>query len=233
MRNKVAFFFIVLSLIASVSLTYGQKKKKKLPVVRIGTVIDGQWERLGEIRRVFEKEILELTGGEFDVLFPEEKHIVGDFTNEGINSVIDRLLDDTEVDLILAIGPLSSHEISRRKELSKPVIAPFVLDPEIQKLPLEGDASGVNNLSYITFPAHIVEDIELFRKIVPFTKLAMLLSRAVHAGIPELHANILKELGEMGLEVTIVPVGASTDKALASMPSNVQAVYLAPLIHLI
>ena len=50
------------------------------------------------------------------------------FASEGL----ERLLNDPEVDLVLALGMLSGHEVARRPELSKPVLAPLMLDPALQ-----------------------------------------------------------------------------------------------------
>ena len=114
-----------------------------LPVVTIGIVIDGPWERNDEILTQFQHEILEITRGEFDVRFPREKLIQADWTQPGVRSALDRLLADREVDLVVASGVLASSDACRRGALPKPVIAPFVLDPAVQGIPVrEGGQRG-------------------------------------------------------------------------------------------
>ncbi len=42
------------------------------PVVRVGVVIEGPWERNVEIERIIQRELTELMRGEFDLRFPDE-----------------------------------------------------------------------------------------------------------------------------------------------------------------
>jgi len=59
-QRTVCSMILLLSLTCPTSpQAYGQ-----LPIVRIGIVSDGYWERNDEIRNLFQKEILELTHGD-------------------------------------------------------------------------------------------------------------------------------------------------------------------------
>ena len=149
MTNKrtVLKFFFMLSFV----LLALQQARADLPVVNIGVVIDGPWERNDEIRELFQKEILELTRGEFDVRFPETMLLEAAWTAAGVQEAIDRLLTDPEVDLILALGVIASDNVCRRGALPKPVIAPFVIDRELQDILLKDGASGIPNLNYVSF----------------------------------------------------------------------------------
>ena len=60
------------------------QQKRKLPLVRIGFVMDGPWDRLKETQAEFEKEIADLLGAEFDVRFPEAKQIMGNWTEKAV-----------------------------------------------------------------------------------------------------------------------------------------------------
>jgi len=93
----------------------------QLSVVRIGIVLDGPSERNDELRLVFEQEIGIMLEEQFDVRFPPQTRLEADWTATGVREVIDRLLADPEVDLLLALGVLSSNELARRGPLPKPV----------------------------------------------------------------------------------------------------------------
>ena len=226
-----SFIYSIISLLGAICLTCPQARGQ-LPIVRIGIVTDGPWEGNDEIRSLFEQEILELTRGEFDVRFPADEHIQADWTVSSVKAAIDQLLADRQVDMMLALGVMASHEACRRRDLPKPVIAPIVLDAELQGLPLEGGGSGVKNLNYATFPDRIARDIEAFLEIVPFTKLAILVNQRYHEAIPELADRTRGILQEVGLDPQIVPVDKSADEALGNLPSDTEAVYVSPLIHL-
>ena len=126
-------FLIALSLIGTGVLP------AQSPAVRIGIIQDGPWERNDEIREAFEDEISTLLGPSFDVSLPAEKRIEADWTAGGIREAVDRLLSDPEVDILLAIGPQSSNDVARRPTLPKPALAAFVIDAELQGIPIRFD----------------------------------------------------------------------------------------------
>lgn len=215
-------FFVFSSLLFSV----------QQPIVRIGIVVDGPWERNDEIRQMFEQEILTLAKGEFDVRFPKDKLVVADWSLAGVKAAVDRLLADSEVDLILTLGVYASDDVCRRGDLPKPVIAPVVIDAEIQGLPSKDGTSGVKNLNYLTFPSHIRRDIEAFLEIVSFSKVIILGNKRTHEAIPELPMRTRKALEELGVEPQFLPIDKSIDEAFAALPADAEAVYVAPLLHL-
>lgn len=209
------------------------QQKRSLPVVRIGFVFDGPWDRLKERQAEFEKEIADLLRGEFDVRFPETKQILGNWTDKSVSDGINRLLADPGVDLVIALGVLASNDAAIRGALPKPVLAPIVLDVDLQGLPQKDGASGVKNLSYTAFPNPFRRDLEMFLRIVPFKKLA-LLSADYYGGttLQEFHQRFPQAVKDLGLEVQRIPVGESAKEALSRIEPDVEAVYLPPLQHL-
>ncbi len=201
-------------------------------VVRVGVVIDGPWEDNEAIARMTRDEILTLTRGEFDVRFPQEKQITADWTLAGINAALERVLSDPEVDVVLAMGVISSGQVSRRGNLPKPVIAPFVLDADLQGAPMENGTSGVKNLNYLSLPSYVVRDIRIFQEIVPFFKVTILLNDVVVQAQPETEQRVATTLQELEVDAEIVPVPRSLDGFLDRLVKDVEAVYLAPLLHL-
>ena len=133
------------------------------PRATVGIVIDGPWERNEEISKTFEREITQLLRAEYDVRFPDGKRLRDDWTAARVEANLEALLADPEVDAVIAMGVLSSLLAGRHGELPKPVIAPFVIDPELESIPFEIQeqalldreyvekvrVSGVPNLSYV------------------------------------------------------------------------------------
>ena len=208
------------------------QQKRSLPVVRIGFVMDGPWDRLEKTRIECEKEISDLLRGEFDVRFPENKQIMGDWTQKEVSAGIDRLLADPAVDMVIALGVVASNDACRRGDLPKPVLAPFVLDVELQGLPQKDGASGVKNLSYTAFPNPFRRDLEMFRRIVPFKKFALVSAPYYREALQAFGERFPRVAKEMDLKMQIIIVGDSANEALAKLEPDVEAVYLAPLQHL-
>jgi outer membrane protein len=209
------------------------QQKRRLPVVRIGFVMDGPSDRLKQTRAQFEKEITDLLGGEFDVRFPETKQIMGNWTEKAVSDGINRLLADPGVDMVIALGVLASNDAAIRGDLPKPVLAPIVLDVDLQGLPQKDGASGVKNLSYTALPNPFRSDLEMFQRIVPFKKLA-LLTAPYYGGttLQEFQQRFPQVVKDLGLELQRIYVGESAREALAKLEPDVEAVYLPPLQHL-
>ena len=184
MKNRWRFASIcLLALLMAPSMSV---EAAELPLFRIGVVVDGPWSIDRETgSAVFEEEILKLTRGEFDVRMAEET-LVGDDTVEGVERALDRLLADPRIDLIIAGGVIASHVAGHRQGLSKPVVAPLVIDAEVQGIPLQGQVSGVENLCYIASPVDVKRDLEVFREVVPFERIGLLYAGSIGEAVPQL-----------------------------------------------
>ena len=209
----------------------------QLRTVRVGIIMDGPWERNEEILEATQREILELTHREFDVRFPPEKIVQADWKAEGVRAAIDRFLADPEVDLIITWGLIGSDIICRLEGLPKPVIAPVVVNVDLQGIPFDPETgtSGVSNLSYVSWPLQRVRaDLEKFHEITSFRKLTYLVNAAYPDANPSLPRSIIKAAQRLDFEVelTFVEVGFSAEDALARIPQDTEAVYVAPLLQL-
>lgn len=200
-------------------------------VIRIALLYDGEssFNTFGEL---VQQEILALTEGEMNIQFRAEDQLVGNWTPEGVQAVIDSVLRDPEIDLVLALGAATSHAFCCEEDLPKPVIAAFIIDAEIQKLPRLDGRSGVENLNYLNFPDSVESDVALFREIVPFDRLTVVFSELFAQLTPDLYLSLVEEFVDLGLDVDVVLVGHSADEGLAAIPEDTQAVYLTPLGHL-
>ena len=195
-------------------------------VVTFGVVIDGHSFYNASFRPLLQNGIRDLLGGEFDARFPNEKEIVADWTRPAIETALQRLLDDPDVDLILTFGAIASQVAAEFGSLSKPVVAPFVLDAELQGLPMVNGASGVQNFTYVAYPTATVNDLQAFREVVPFGRLAVLVERAYLRAIPSMRSSTEQALAALGINGTIIGVGPSIDLALGAVPPNVDAVFV-------
>lgn len=205
---------------------------RKLPVIRIGTVADGPSERLTEIRRLFEREILELTRGEMDVRFPPKKQLNGAWSVTGVRRAVDRLLADRSIDLVITPGVIASNEVSLRKRLPKPVIAPFVIDAKLQGLPLKKGTSGVKNLNYLDSFKSFERAVKAFTEILPFAKLTVLVDQLFRDAFPLLRGKTRQIATDNNITITTVTVGTSIKPALDALPADTEAVFVTALLRI-
>lgn len=231
MRTVLCVLSGIAVLLTGVSTMHAQEHTDRV-LARIGFVIDGPWERAEEVRSLFEGELTDLLGGEFDVRFPTSARVEADWTLVGIQAAIDQLLEDPDVDLIITLGLIGSGNIARRGPLGKPAIAPFVLDAALEGIPQRNGASGVHNLSYVTHPELFARDIKVFLETVSFRRLAVILNARYHEAVPQLGERITEVLGALSLDVTLVPVDRIDEATLSLLPAETEAVYIIPLTHL-
>jgi len=215
-------------------------------VVRIGSVLDGNGTSDLGLRAAVQEEVLRLLGSRYDVSFPDDKQFLGDWTVDGTARNVDLLLEDPSLDAVIVLGIVGPSYVSRRSDLTKPVIAAIVIDPETSGIPIEvreraipGRAgtervrvSGVENLAYVAHSQDLVREIATFREITPFTRLAVLTVAGLEEALPSLGPRIAEELRETGVEATFSSVGRSVDEALASLPADVEAVALGAMPQL-
>ncbi|MEA2116723.1 MAG: TolC family protein, partial [Thermodesulfobacteriota bacterium] len=206
--------------------------QQELALFNIGIVTDGSTASDLEMIALFQREIQALAEEEFVVKFPGSMVLSGKDTAKGVNRALDRLFANPETDLVLALGTIASSEVLRRKTLSKPVVAPYVVDRSVQQLPIEDGSSGVANLTYIDSMFDVGRDLQSFQKIVSFKSLAVILDQREVTAIPEVSKFAGQLANEHTMAVNVVAANTSAQEALAGIPSGTEAVIVGPLYHM-
>jgi len=235
---------LVVTLLASLLLfwpgaTPASAQQSDRPVVTIGIIYDGSvagtevlaLQGFLVLQRQIQEEFLVLTRRDFDARFPVEKRLQGDWALPTIARSLDRLLEDPEVDLVLALGPVSSALAASRVDLPKPVIAPFIVDADAQNLSLVDNRSGVKNLNYLVRTGSSRNDLAKFNALVPFDVVHILVDATFIEAVPTVRSNAHEISSTLGLTYHLVPVGSSADPALAAL-DDAEAVYFTPFLRL-
>ena len=200
------------------------------PVVHIGVAMDGPRDMRDRVRQLLVPEVMALIRDEYDVRFRDEHMLLGDGTLQVARETVGKLLRDPEVSIVVTVGAIVSHvgaaELGPRRSLSKPLIAPFVIDATLQQIPHEGRASGLPNLSYIAFPSDVRSDLRIFRQAVEFDTVAMVVNRFMSEAIPGLASHYAEAAAEVGVESVVLPVAGGAE-LLSALPAEVDAVFLA------
>ncbi len=219
---------IAMSVIVTLATTVAASSSNA--AMRIGFVQDGRWQEIDQFHGSIKSEILELTAGEFQVSFPPTKRLDGEWSVAQVRSAVDKILADPDVDLVISLGLISSYELARRENLPKPVIAPFIVDRELQDMPYREGASGVRNLAYVDQNTTVREEIEAFREVYPCEHLAMIMSDLVLEVLPKASEELLREASELGIEFSLVVAKGSAEEVLAKLPADADAVFISPLM---
>lgn len=220
---------IALALASTLAAAPADAAKKE---VRIGIVLDGPWGDNDSVRKEYETAISKLLEDEYDVKFPASKLKTGDWSMGSIRPLLESLLNDKEVDIVITLGVIGSHVAGRLEAHPKPVIAPFVIDPTLQDIPLKDGKSGTKNFTYVSFPSVLGDDLRAFKELVDFEKCAILTTAGYAEAIDGLTDKTRSAGKDLGVELVVIPVAESAQAALDAIPKDVDAVYLAAVVRL-
>ncbi len=224
--KKLMLTFLILVMFASTLSAKAQKR------VSIGVLMDGKGYLMTSGFENIEKEVHDLLDNEYEVRFSEKNSLVGNWTRESVKTNLTKLLNTHDVDIIIAMGAISSSEVSHYKRLSKPVIAPFIMDETLQGLPRKGAGSGIKNLNYIISITPIEEGLIMFKKIVSFDCPAIMVNQAYLTSFSKASLKFKELHTDLESGCKIIPVGNATDTAISQLTSDVTAVYITPLLHI-
>ncbi len=207
-----------------------------LPTVRIAVLYDGPHSDLGLgkfIRQgIIQKEILSLTDGEFDIQFPKAFQIHGGWSAKKVDRALTALLRQPSVDMILTLGLLGTNAALQRKEFAKPVIAPFVIDAELQGASLTKGQSQIPNLTYLTSFKSFERDLQAFLEIVPFKNLALVEDAVIPDAIPQVLEKIQRAAQANDIAINPIRVTDSIEPIWKQLPPETDAVFVVPLFGL-
>lgn len=215
----------------------------------IGIVEDGPEPRSLVPVAQLETEIQALVGDEFDIRLPADKRLNGGWSLAGVRAAIQKLLDDPEVDIVIAMGLSASHQAARIEDLPKPVIAAFVADAQLQSFPAvrwqNRIASGKDNFTYLASvrlaeegqatpgQTTVDEAIEVFHDAVGFRHLVIVVDRLTLESLPVLVSSKAQEItARLNVETTVIAFDNSVVDLLDSIPDGADAVFVGPLLRL-
>jgi len=197
--------------------------------VRVAVVTDGPAGRAVFSAESVEKELLNVAAPDTQIVLPADKRYAGDWSLAGAEAALDRALADRDVDVVLAIGILTSQQAARRKSLPKPVIAPLVIDPVLQGFPLEEGRSARHNFTYVADFHSVANEVRAFHEIVGFKNMVALVDDDLLAALPALNTKAPELAAALNVRIGIVRAGDDVNALLASIPAGVDAVYVTPL----
>lgn len=194
--------------------------------VRVGLAKDASEGEFGLFSQEIRSEIEALTLAKEGVVF---KELSADWQTEAVRENLHALLNDSEVDVVITLGYLSSEAAADLKDYPKPVIAATILDPELQGLPdTAGHGSGIANFAWIESLIRLKSDVHSFARIFSFSRLAVILPGDLYSAFPDLVEWLQGQFDDF--DVTFVPL--EKDESVAGvLPAGTDAVMVFPLIR--
>ena len=219
--GAMCLFFLCLQL-------FGQR-----PTLTIGVCADGDPNDFqSEFLPVLHTEVTTLLERDYDVRFPDEFLLRGNWDQAKIQSNLQTLLAEPAVDLIVCFGVFSSLQATQNGPYKKPVFAPFGIDADLPTYPRTGDSSGVHNLNYLVAANGLNRDLPYIQKLAEVHRVHMIGDSLFINLIPGLNDYLDANFKKYGLEVTVVAAADRAAPILDQIDDATQFVYITPLLRL-
>lgn len=220
MIKRFFIFAILFILLLGSGLLHAQPEKP----LNIAIVYDGDaafYEKIiGDIKE--ETQILLKDRVDFTT------SLNGGWDQNIINENIDSALADENIDMIIAVGFLCTNVVLAREDITKPVIVADVIDEKLAKKYVSNNRSKIKNVTFLVSKDTIHEEIALLRRLKPFDRLGILISR-VFAD----YTDDIKETTEREFNIKVDIVFYSDDISAVTDQINkkkIDAVYISPPI---
>lgn len=201
--------------------------------VNVGIVLSDSSQTHRRAAEAVQQALRALVGPERQVQFPERyRRVVG--TGDG-GEVERPVGGEAGPAVVIAVGLAASHRLATKSGRDVPVVAAHVLDPDLQGLPRAGDASGAANLTYVTEPDLVRENMALLRSLTPASAPALLVPARMLEAAPGLADRMRRGLSQQdssGASWQVVPVRSTAEATLEALPSGTDAAYLATPVPL-
>jgi len=201
-------------------------------VVTIGIITDGPIEHTSWSPSLFKDELRLLTQADFEVHFPVEKQLDGGWSAERISVALNALQNDPDVDMVLALGYISSAVAALNRPLYKPTFAPFVMDAQLQGLPRSNNSSGIPYLNYLSSDTDFTRDLHAFNSVVECKVVAVFIDDANYIAQPELIRRAKEVTSAAGVELRFIRQQTRNEDLVALLPVDVDAVVVTDLMRL-
>lgn len=167
-------------------------------------------------------EIAAVVGEDAIISIPEAFILTDDFKIEKAQSNYSQLLE-SEVDLILAFGPLSSLVIAGQIEHMKPTILFGAVDTELSKIPTDLSGSGIDNLAFMVSSRSFREDLMEFQTLTGFSNVGIAIDE-VYAQVSDLEPIFQTICSHLGVEHRTMTFATIDD--LVNDLEGIDALYL-------
>ncbi|WP_196894596.1 TolC family protein [Aureivirga marina] len=177
--NKIAFIYIALIL----SFIYSANAQSKKSYT-IGFLNDTITPDTQEHLRNFEKEVKSVVGNDATIVFNEKYSLSNNFDWNKAEKNYNSLVNNPEVDIIIASGLINNYYLYLKDDYVKPTIVFGMVNQDFIDIEEKRETSGIHNLTYLILPQSYSRDLSAFHEVFPFKKVAIFVEREVADILP-------------------------------------------------
>lgn len=205
-------------------LCISQTKK----VYDIGILIDKNQPELTPLLEELKEEVKAVVGEDAEIRFPEAFVLANELNKEQAESNYKQLLA-SDIDIILAFGPINNIVIAQQKEYPKPTILFGAVNEDFLSIQTKNQASGIPNFTYLVATRSYKDDLNTLKELTGFKKVGIAIQRSFLDIFP--YTSFFdSELARLEADYKLIPFDNVED--ITSDLQDVDAVYLAETFYL-
>lgn len=226
--EPVIFLFSVIFFLMAALIEVSAQPVTPKNKINIGFLLDMETEATSEYVHNLQREVSNLLKTKYAVEIAEKDIIRCDWSIDCIEENYRRLVNDSDIDIIIGLGVLSSGVLTKMTEYPKPVLVAGVIDPTLQQVPITPkNTSGVHNLTYLIMPHSLEEDMDAFHRLYSYGRIALVEDRRLLETMPE-DNSLADYLSQKGITLLNVPID-SMETSVDGLSEKVDAVLIGSL----
>jgi len=197
--------------------------------VRIAVITD--FEKTSDFELLINQTVREIdqtTGSTRSVILESSTYGIA---NQASASEIYHQMENN-IDLVLSVGSISSKALSAEENLSIPVIALGVIDPDLQDFPFINGTSGKENFTYVWLTRDLQNELSAFKNLYEFKNLVIFIGeKAVSTANEQKVSEVINSLSsEFKTRFSFIPVGSDINSAINQIPEDADAAYFTVML---
>lgn len=213
-------FLIVIANISISDSTFAQSKDS----YKIGFIFDILPENAPVLIGAMQNEIRSVVGQDANIEFPTSGIYVNDFDLDKARVNYQAILENEEIDIIVAFGVISNVIITGADSHSKPTILFGTLASDFGRATEDNETSGIENLSLILASYSIRKDLNVFHELINFQKAGIVVEEYALELLP-MRDLLDSTFEELGSEYSIISFNDVDE--IKNQLQDIDAVYFA------
>ncbi len=217
--KKLLFFLLLLPL-----LCISQTKE----IYDVGILIDKNQPELTPLLEDLKKEVIAVVGEDAEIRFPDNFVLANELNLELAETNYQQLLN-SDIDIILAFGPINNVIITKQEEYPKPTILFGAVNEDFLSIETANESSGITNFTYLIVNRSYKKDLVSFKELTGFKNVGIVIQRPFRNIFPynSFFDNLFQQLEADYRLITFDNVEEITSKL-----QDIDAVYLAETFYL-
>ncbi len=181
--------------------------------VRPGIIIDNE--------SLDSKLLIENLKKELNAILPGKVQVSDEFVLNSQWSIkkarknYEDLVKNTDVNIIIAFGILSSSVVIEETRFPKPTMAVGIVEPDVQGLTIQkNNQSNINNLTYILFNQSLKRDLKIFHDVYPYKNVGLIADKNIMSAIVKNPDPIQKLVDKQNASFTIIKLENGINEAI-------------------